>query len=195
MMRFIWNAETIGHIARHGVSPREAEEVVTADDSRILPARGRPSHPHQDPDLDFYEHQTEEEMVAAVAAASKAGTLRRGGVKATLTDPAALEARVAAAFDQDSVLEAQAELEEARQAGRTIEPLIPVTIRMPATMVAALKAEAEREGVRGYQTLLKQWIEERLSGEKVVSVRRVAAVLKPLQQRLEAEDARPAGRR
>jgi len=62
-------------------------------------------------------------------------------------------------------------------------------------MVAALKAEAEREGVRGYQTLLKQWIEERLSGEKVVSVRRVAAVLKPLQQRLEAEDARPAGRR
>jgi hypothetical protein len=49
--------------------------------------------------------------------------------------------------------------------------------------------------VRGYQTLLKQWIEERLSGEKVVSVRRVAAVLKPLQQRLEAEDARPAGRR
>jgi len=82
------------------------------------------SHAHQDPDLDFYERQTEEEMGAAVAAASKAGTLRRGGVKATLTDPAALEARVAAAFDQDSVLEAQAELEEARQAGHPIEPLI-----------------------------------------------------------------------
>lgn len=153
------------------------------------------SHTHQDPDLAFYEHQTEEEMVADVAAASKTGALRRGGVKATLSDPAALEARVAAVFDQDSVSEAQAELEEARQAGRTIEPLIPVTIRMPATMVAALKAEAERVGVRGYQTLLKQWIEERLSGEKVVSVRRVAAVLKPLQQLLEADDVRPAGRR
>lgn len=153
------------------------------------------SHAHQDPDLDFYERQTEEEMVADVVAAGKAGTLRRGGVKATLTDPAALELRVAAAFDQESVQEAQAELEEARQAGRTIEPLIPVTIRMPATMVAALKAEAEREGVRGYQTLLKQWIEERLSGEKVVSVRRVAAVLKPLQHLIEVDDVKQAGRR
>ena len=153
------------------------------------------SHAHQDPDLDFYERQTEEEMVADVVAAGKAGTLRRGGVKATLTDPAALELRVAAAFDQESVQEAQAELEEARQAGRTIEPLIPVTIRMPATMVAALKAEAEREGVRGYQTLLKQWIKERLSGEKVVSVRRVAAVLKPLQHLIEVDDVKQAGRR
>ena len=153
------------------------------------------AHAHQDPDLDFYELQTEGEMVADVVAAGKVGTLRRGGVKATLTDPAALELRVAAAFDQESVQEAQAELEEARQAGRTIEPLIPVTIRMPATMVAALKAEAEREGVRGYQTLLKQWIEERLSGEKVVSVRRVAAVLKPLQHLIEVDDVKQAGRR
>ena len=40
-MRFIWDAENIGHIARHGVSPREAEEVVTADDTLIVPARGR----------------------------------------------------------------------------------------------------------------------------------------------------------
>lgn len=153
------------------------------------------SHAHQDQDLDFYEHQTEEEMVAEVVAASKVGTLRRGGVKATHSDPAALEARVAAVFNQDSILEAQAELEEARQAGHPIEPLIPVTIRMPAAMVAALKAEAEREGVRGYQTLLKLWIEERLSGEKVVSVRRVAAVLQPLQHILEADDLQQGGRR
>lgn len=41
VMRFIWDAENIGHIARHGVSPREAEEVVTADDTLIVPARGR----------------------------------------------------------------------------------------------------------------------------------------------------------
>lgn len=41
MMRFIWDAENIGHIARHGVAPREAEEVVTADDTLIVPARDR----------------------------------------------------------------------------------------------------------------------------------------------------------
>ncbi len=40
-MKFIWDAENINHIARHGVSPSEAEEVVTADDSVIVPARGR----------------------------------------------------------------------------------------------------------------------------------------------------------
>jgi hypothetical protein len=48
--------------------------------------------------------------------------------------------------------------------------------------------------VRGYQTLLKQWIEERLSGEKVVSVHRVAAVLQPLQHLLADDDVRPEGR-
>lgn len=41
VVRFIWDAENIEHIARHGVSPREAEEVVTADDTVIIPARGR----------------------------------------------------------------------------------------------------------------------------------------------------------
>jgi len=163
----------------------------------VTDARGRvlSSHAHDDPDLDFYERQTEEEMVADVAAARQAGTLRRGGVNAKLTDPATLEAQVAAAFDQESAQEAQAEMEEARRAGHPVEPLIPVTIRMPASMLAALKEEAGRQGMRGYQTLLKQWLDERLSGEKVVSVRRVAAVLQPLQQLLDAGEARPIGRR
>lgn len=152
-------------------------------------------HTHRDQELDFLEQQTEDEMVADVVAAQQAGTLRRGGVKATRTDPAVLEGRVAAAFDRDSAEEAQAEIEEAGRAGRSGEPLIPVTIRMPAMMVAALKAEAEREGVRGYQTLLKQWIEERLSGEKVVSVRQVADVLRPLQQLLDADEEVPSGKR
>lgn len=159
--------------------------------------RGRvlSSHAHDDPDLDFYEQQAEDEMVAEVVAARKARTLRRGGVNAARTDPASLEAQVAAAFDQESAQEARAEVEEARRAGHPIEPLIPVTIRMPASMLAALKEEADRQGVRGYQTLLKQWLDERLTGEKLVSVRRVAAILLPLQQLLEGDDARPMARR
>jgi predicted DNA binding CopG/RHH family protein len=146
-------------------------------------------HPHDDPELDRYEAQTADEMLAEVAAARKAGTLRRGGVNAVLTDPVTLDAKVAAVFEQESAREAQAETDEKRRAGRAVEPLIPVTIRMPAPMIAALRAEAERQGVRGYQTLLKQWVEERLSGEKFVSARQVAAVLRPLQQLIEVEDS------
>lgn len=61
---------------------------------------------------------------------------------------------------------------------------VTVTIRMPAEMVEALKREAERQGVRGYQTLLKLWIEDRLAGDRVVSARRLTPVLQNL---LEAE--------
>ncbi len=73
------------------------------------------THAHDDPDLDYVEGQTGDEMVAEVVAARKAGTLRRGGVKATLTDPTTLAARIAAAFDRESAQEAQAESGEARR--------------------------------------------------------------------------------
>ena len=150
----------------------------------------RSSQAREDPDPEFYEHQTEEEMIAEVVAARKVGTLRRGGVNAKRTDPAILEARVATAFDEESAKETQAEVEETKRDGHSADPLIPVTVRMPATMLSALKAEADRLGVRGYQTLLKRWIEERLAGEMVVSVRQVAVALKPLQQLIDAEAAR-----
>lgn len=39
-MRFVWDAENIEHVARHGVSPQEVEEVLAAEDSVIVPARG-----------------------------------------------------------------------------------------------------------------------------------------------------------
>ena len=56
----------------------------------------------------------------------------------------------------------------------------PVTIRMPAPMVEALKAEAERQGVRGYQTLMKQWLSERLSGEPLISASQLGRALRQL---------------
>jgi len=111
-------------------------------------------------DATSYEEQTDDEMVAEVAAAQEAGTLRRGGLNVPRTSIAELEQRLTAA-----------------EGGQDLELTIPVTIRMPASMVAALKEEAERQGVRGYQTLMKRWIDERLSGEGVVSARDVAAAL------------------
>lgn len=106
-----------------------------------------------------YEEQTEEEMLTEVRAARKAGTLRRGGLDVQRTPPEELEKRLAGLGDQ------------------LVEGTIPVTIRMPASIVAALKEQAEREGVRGYQTLMKRWIEERLSGEPVISARDVVDAL------------------
>jgi hypothetical protein len=58
---------------------------------------------------------------------------------------------------------------------------VTVTIRMPAAMVEALKREAQHQGVRGYQTLLKLWIEERLEGERLIAVRRLRPVLRRVQ--------------
>lgn len=57
---------------------------------------------------------------------------------------------------------------------------ILVTIRMPTTMVEALKAEAERQGSRGYQTLMKQWLRERLTGERLISMTQLLAALQQL---------------
>jgi hypothetical protein len=36
------------------------------------------------------------------------------------------------------------------------------SIRLPRRMVKTLKAVAESEGERGYETMVKKWIEERL---------------------------------
>jgi hypothetical protein len=106
-----------------------------------------------------YEEQTDDEMVAEVAAARKAGTLRRGGLGVPRTPAAELEKQLA----------------EAEQG--LAETTIPVTVRMPASMLAALKEQAQRQGVRGYQTLMKRWIEERLTGERVISAREVENAL------------------
>ena len=40
-MRFIWDAENIAHIARHGVAPQEVEEAMTDQDTVVVPTRRR----------------------------------------------------------------------------------------------------------------------------------------------------------
>ena len=41
----------------------------------------------------------------------------------------------------------------------------PISIRVPAKMLAILKAFAEREGV-GYQVLMKRWLDDRIKQEQ-----------------------------
>jgi predicted DNA binding CopG/RHH family protein len=65
--------------------------------------------------------------------------------------------------------------------GRTV----PVTIRMEPEMIQALKAQATELGVRGYQTLMKQWIEERLQGEPTISIRMLRQLISPLAALIE----------
>jgi hypothetical protein len=66
--------------------------------------------------------------------------------------------------------------------GRQAAATVTVTIRMPIAMVEALKAEAKRQQVRGYQTLMKLWIEDRLATEHVIPARRLRPVLRRLAE-------------
>jgi len=113
-----------------------------------MTTRRKPTpHRHADPEITRLEGQSEDEMLAEVASAHDAGSLRVGGIDAERT--------------------------------------VLVTMRMPVSMVTALKAAAQRYGVRGYQPLIRQWIDERLSGEQLVSARQLADALEPLQRLVE----------
>jgi hypothetical protein len=57
---------------------------------------------------------------------------------------------------------------------------VPVTIRMPADMIDRLKDEAARLGTRGYQTLIKQWIEERLHDEPMIAMSALRQLVEPI---------------
>ena len=89
------------------------------------------------------------------------------------------------------------QMRQAQDGQTTIEAgsrsTVTVTIRMPTAMIEALKREAEQQNVRGYQTLMKRWIEDRLTGDRVIAARRLGPVLRQLEdaerelQRLMAE--------
>ena len=71
------------------------------------------------------------------------------------------------------------------------ERSVSVTIRMRPEMVDALRLEAHRQGERGYQTLLKRWIDERLNNvhQNMISYAEVARFLEPFRRILEIENA------
>lgn len=46
-----------------------------------------------------------------------------------------------------------------------VKESVPISLRVPATMLLILKEYARREGV-GYQVLMKRWLDERISTER-----------------------------
>jgi hypothetical protein len=54
----------------------------------------------------------------------------------------------------------------------------PTSVRLPTKLVKALKAVAELEGERDYQTMVRRWIEERLRQEARLAVKLSKASLR-----------------
>jgi hypothetical protein len=72
------------------------------------------------------------------------------------------------------------------QGQRGPEQSVSVTIRLPVATLDALRLAAKRLGVRGYQTLMKMWIDERLRDDDLVSRRAVQEALQPVMQLAES---------
>ncbi len=100
----------------------------------------------------------------ALKHAVKTGTLRKGGLDFTPTSPEDLD---------DLELSAH-QYSRSRKRGQT---LIPITIRMKPETLEALRLEADNRGFRGYQTLLRSWIEERVSGVQPTLVERLKELM------------------
>ncbi len=63
-------------------------------------------------------------------------------------------------------------------------PTVAVSIRLPDKMLAVLKACAERSGV-GYQTLVKQWLHDRIQTEAGFTRRRPLPATSSLDTKVE----------
>jgi len=100
-----------------------------------------------------------DDLLAQAQEAARRGLLAQGGIAVEPTPPEELE---------DLMLAAQ-QYERSRARG---DKTVPITIRIEPAMVDALREEADRLGARGYQTVLKQWIRERLAREEALQERR-----------------------
>lgn len=91
----------------------------------------------------------DKKLVYELARARADGRLRLGGVPAT-------------AASEQEIAEAEAEADYVARLRDLGGSTIPVTLRMPADVLLAVRQEAARAGVR-YQTLIKKWIRDRLT--------------------------------
>jgi predicted DNA-binding protein len=89
----------------------------------------------------------------------------------------------------DDVAELEQLVDEYQKSLSTGEHSVPVTIRMPIEMVDRLRYEARRLGVRGYQTLMKDWIRQRLESDDTVRAA-VAEALAPVQEAVQVAQQR-----
>jgi predicted DNA binding CopG/RHH family protein len=152
---FVWDDENVAHIARHGVTPDEAEEVLVGD---ALVLRG--------PDNRYLAVEGEAPL-SAEAKGTKMKTQRRRKIPAFRSDRDAAHywaRHDSAAYAKDLprvVVKASPALRR-RVAARAKKP---VTLRLEEGQILAAKQVAERMSVP-YQTLLRMWIGERLAKER-----------------------------
>ena len=66
----------------------------------------------------------------------------------------------------DALVEAQANDDRAWERWVAVNPARPVSIRLSENTIASLKTLATLKKEKGYQTLLKKWIDERLIYEQ-----------------------------
>lgn len=68
----------------------------------------------------------------------------------------------------DALVEAQADDDRAWERWISVNPAHPVSIRLSEKTIASLKTLAKLKKEKGYQTLLKKWIDERLIYEQSI---------------------------
>jgi predicted DNA binding CopG/RHH family protein len=86
---------------------------------------------------------------------------------------------------EEEIEDARRDAEGLRSSRGLAAGTVPVTIRMRGDMIDRLKDEAARAGVRGYQTLIKQWIEERLNGEPMIAKSTLRQFVQPIASMVE----------
>ncbi len=70
----------------------------------------------------------------------------------------------------DDLVIAQADQDHSWEAWHSVNPCKPISLRLSSKTVGALKTLAKLKHEKGYQTLLKKWIDERLFYEqKIIS--------------------------
>jgi len=66
----------------------------------------------------------------------------------------------------DHIITTQADDDHAWKAWSSVNPSRPISIRLSENTIASLKTLAKLKREKGYQTLLKKWIDERLIYEQ-----------------------------
>ena len=95
---------------------------------------------------------------------------------------------------EEEIEDARRDAEGLRSSRGLAAGTVPVTIRMPADMINRLKDEAARAGARGYQTLIKQWIEERLNDEPMIAKSTLRVFVEPIATMVELPARETASR-
>jgi hypothetical protein len=134
-----WTEESEDHIARHGVTPEEVQEALYTRPRWITPGR------------------SETTLVFAMTGAGRCLLVGIGrDADMTTADLDALREH----YDNTNT---SAELEDAELETTIVaEPMVGITIRLPASTLDAARVIARRDGIK-VTALLRRWIEQNVA--------------------------------